>query len=132
MLLSAADDHRWLSSQRVEYVVCDEADRLFEMGFAAQLDAILQSVPPTRQTLLFSATMPALLADFTRANLHDPQLIRLGARLVVSHALSCPLMVFDGLCSQTWTPKCRTHSRYTFCACGHRRSSARSWSSSGR
>ena len=97
MLLSAADDHRWLSSQRVEYVVCDEADRLFEMGFAAQLDAILQSVPPTRQTLLFSATMPALLADFTRANLHDPQLIRLGARLVVSHALSCPLMPSDAL-----------------------------------
>lgn len=80
----------------MEYVVCDEADRLFEMGFAAQLDAILQSVPPTRQTLLFSATMPALLADFTRANLHDPQLIRLGARMVASDALCCPLMVSDG------------------------------------
>jgi ATP-dependent RNA helicase DDX54/DBP10 len=87
VLLSAADDHRWLSSQRVEYVVCDEADRLFEMGFAAQLDAILQSVPPTRQTLLFSATMPALLADFTRANLHDPQLIRLDLDTKVSDTL---------------------------------------------
>jgi ATP-dependent RNA helicase DDX54/DBP10 len=54
------------SLARVEYVVCDEADRLFEMGFAQQLDAILESIPEARQTCLFSATMPAILADFTR------------------------------------------------------------------
>eukprot|EP00316_Scyphosphaera_apsteinii_P005000 CAMPEP_0119331198 /NCGR_PEP_ID=MMETSP1333-20130426/80080_1 /TAXON_ID=418940 /ORGANISM="Scyphosphaera apsteinii, Strain RCC1455" /LENGTH=266 /DNA_ID=CAMNT_0007340741 /DNA_START=39 /DNA_END=836 /DNA_ORIENTATION=+ len=66
-----------LSLSRVEYVVFDEADRLFEMGFASQLHAILASMPASRQTCLFSATMPAMLADFTRANLHDPQLIRL-------------------------------------------------------
>lgn len=76
-----------LSLARVEYVVCDEADRLFEMGFQTQLDAILASVPETRQTTLFSATMPAQLADFTRARLHEPQLIRLDVETKLSDAL---------------------------------------------
>lgn len=76
-----------LSLSRIEYVVCDEADRLFEMGFASQLDAILASVPATRQTCLFSATMPALLADFTRARLHEPELIRLDLETKLSDAL---------------------------------------------
>ena len=72
----------------LRYVVFDEADRLFEMGFASQLDAILASVPPTRQTLLFSATMPSLLADFTRAKLHEPELVRLDLETKISDALS--------------------------------------------
>ena len=76
-----------LSLARVEYVVCDEADRLFEMGFATQLDAILSSVPETRQNCLFSATMPAILADFTRAHLHEPHLIRLDVETKLSDAL---------------------------------------------
>ena len=76
-----------LSLSRVEYVVFDEADRLFEMGFASQLDAVLASVPSTRQTCLFSATMPSLLADFSRAKLHEPQLIRLDLETRLSEAL---------------------------------------------
>ncbi|KAH9935492.1 P-loop containing nucleoside triphosphate hydrolase protein [Fomitopsis serialis] len=42
----------------VQYVVFDEADRLFEMGFETALTEILHRLPPTRQTLLFSATLP--------------------------------------------------------------------------
>ena len=76
-----------LSLQRVEYVVFDEADRLFEMGFAEQLSAILASVPSSRQTALFSATMPSMLAEFTRAKLHEPQLIRLDLETKISEAL---------------------------------------------
>ena len=41
---------------RVECLVVDEADRLFELGFAIQLEEILGVIPPSRQTLLFSAT----------------------------------------------------------------------------
>ncbi len=51
----------------VKYVVFDEADRLFEMGFAAQLAEIIHALPPSRQTLLFSATLPKSLVDFARA-----------------------------------------------------------------
>ncbi|XP_058472790.1 ATP-dependent RNA helicase DDX54 [Solea solea] len=66
-----------LKLQNVEYVVFDEADRLFEMGFAEQLQEIIRRMPDTRQTLLFSATLPKLLVEFARAGLTEPVLIRL-------------------------------------------------------
>ena len=68
-----------LQLSSVRYVVFDEADRLFEMGFAAQLTEILHSLPTTRQTLLISATLPKSLVEFARAGLHDPKLVRLDA-----------------------------------------------------
>jgi ATP-dependent RNA helicase DDX54/DBP10 len=68
----------------IKYVVFDEADRLFEMGFAAQLTEILHGLPSTRQTLLFSATLPKSLVEFARAGLQDPTLIRLDAEGKIS------------------------------------------------
>ena len=47
------------------------------MGFQEQLTEILNRLPESRQTLLFSATLPKLLVDFAKAGLHDPTLIRL-------------------------------------------------------
>ncbi|RDA86091.1 hypothetical protein CP532_1135 [Ophiocordyceps camponoti-leonardi (nom. inval.)] len=73
-----------LNLSSVQYVVFDEADRLFEMGFAAQLTEILHALPPSRQTLLFSATLPASLVEFARAGLQDPSLVRLDAETKVS------------------------------------------------
>ncbi|KAI4305795.1 hypothetical protein L6164_029138 [Bauhinia variegata] len=72
--LSEVDD---MSLRTVEYVVFDEADCLFSMGFAAQLHQILAQLGENRQTLLFSATLPSALAEFAKAGLRDPQLIRL-------------------------------------------------------
>ncbi|KRX90984.1 ATP-dependent RNA helicase DDX54 [Trichinella pseudospiralis] len=66
-----------LSLKSVNYVVFDEADRLFEMGFEEQLREVLKRLPSDRQTLLFSATLPKSLVDFTRAGLRHPTLIRL-------------------------------------------------------
>ncbi|MCJ1411624.1 ATP-dependent RNA helicase dbp10 [Ptychographa xylographoides] len=71
-----------LSSMR--YVVFDEADRLFEMGFAAQLTEILHALPQSRQTLLFSATLPKSLVEFARAGLQEPSLVRLDAESKIS------------------------------------------------
>jgi len=51
--------------------------RLFEMGFGEQLTEIIARLPETRQTLLFSATLPKVLVQFARAGLSDPVLIRL-------------------------------------------------------
>jgi ATP-dependent RNA helicase DDX54/DBP10 len=73
-----------LDLSSVRYVVFDEADRLFEMGFAAQLTEILHSLPPSRQTLLFSATLPKTLVEFARAGLQDPVLVRLDADSKIS------------------------------------------------
>ncbi|KAG8596698.1 hypothetical protein GDO81_002015 [Engystomops pustulosus] len=66
-----------LKLRSVEYVVFDEADRLFEMGFAEQLQEIISRLPETRQTLLFSATLPKMLLEFARAGLTEPVLVRL-------------------------------------------------------
>ncbi|KAK9374281.1 P-loop containing nucleoside triphosphate hydrolase protein [Lipomyces chichibuensis] len=76
-----------LDLRSVEYIVFDEADRLFELGFSMQLTSILASLPATRQTLLFSATLPKSLVEFARAGLHDPVLVRLDADAKVSEEL---------------------------------------------
>ena len=60
-----------LQLSSIEYVVFDEADRLFEMGFAEQLQEIIRRLPESRQTLLFSATLPKLLIDFAKAGISD-------------------------------------------------------------
>ncbi|CAB1318548.1 unnamed protein product [Coregonus sp. 'balchen'] len=76
-----------LKLQSVEYVVFDEADRLFEMGFADQLQEIIRRLPDNRQTLLFSATLPKLLVEFARAGLTEPVLIRLDVDSKLSELL---------------------------------------------
>ncbi|KAL4806772.1 P-loop containing nucleoside triphosphate hydrolase protein [Aspergillus unguis] len=73
-----------LDLSSIRYVVFDEADRLFEMGFAAQLTEILHGLPSTRQTLLFSATLPKSLVEFARAGLQDPTLVRLDTESKIS------------------------------------------------
>ncbi|KAJ4747593.1 ATP-dependent RNA helicase dbp10 [Rhynchospora pubera] len=79
--LSEVDD---MSLRTVEYVVFDEADYLFSMGFAEQLHKILTQLGENRQTLLFSATLPSALAEFAKAGLRDPQLIRLDVETKIS------------------------------------------------
>ncbi|KAI9592675.1 P-loop containing nucleoside triphosphate hydrolase protein [Syncephalis fuscata] len=73
-----------LELKTVEYIVFDEADRLFEMGFSVQLHEILHRLPSSRQTLLFSATLPKILVDFAKAGLQDPTLVRLDADTKIS------------------------------------------------
>ncbi|CAK1546221.1 unnamed protein product [Leptosia nina] len=66
-----------LKLDNIRVVVFDEADRLFELGFGEQLREIVARLPSSRQTLLFSATLPKMLVEFARAGLSDPVLIRL-------------------------------------------------------
>ncbi|ABP54557.1 DEAD/DEAH box helicase [Salinispora tropica] len=53
-------------------VVLDEADEMLDMGFAEDIEAILEHAPEQRQTVLFSATMPARIDGMARAHLTDP------------------------------------------------------------
>lgn len=76
-----------LSLKSIEYAVFDEADRLFEMGFEEQLNQLLAALPPVRQTLLFSATLPSLLVDFAKAGLTNPVLVRLDSESKISDEL---------------------------------------------
>ncbi|KAF5385833.1 hypothetical protein D9615_002245 [Tricholomella constricta] len=73
-----------LDLRSIQYVVFDEADRLFEMGFETALTEIIHRLPPTRQTLLFSATLPKSLVDFAKAGLEEPKLVRLDAESKIS------------------------------------------------
>lgn len=73
-----------LDLKSIEYVVFDEADRLFEMGFETALTEILHRLPSSRQTLLFSATLPKSLVDFAKAGLENPKLVRLDAESKIS------------------------------------------------
>jgi ATP-dependent RNA helicase RhlE len=67
-----------LDLRRVEVLVLDEADRLLDMGFADQIDAIVRYVPRDRQTLLFSATMPSGIKALARAYMKDPVEVSVG------------------------------------------------------
>jgi ATP-dependent RNA helicase DeaD len=61
----------------VDIVVLDEADEMLDMGFAEDLEAILGATPGSRQTVLFSATMPARIAAIARRQLKDPVQLRI-------------------------------------------------------
>lgn len=69
--------------------ILDEADRLLEMGFAMQLCQIARTLPHERcQKLLFSATMPKVLVEFTKGGFtNDPQVVRLDNEATVSDDL---------------------------------------------
>lgn len=59
------EDHlmqKTISLSNINIVVLDEADRMFDIGFAPQIKRILETVPKERQTMLFSATMPSEIA----------------------------------------------------------------------
>lgn len=73
-----------LSLQRVTYVVMDEADRMFDMGFAPQISAILAAVRPDRQIVLFSATFPKAIETLARKSLKYPVEVMVGGRSVAS------------------------------------------------
>jgi ATP-dependent RNA helicase DeaD len=61
----------------VKVVVLDEADEMLDMGFAEDLEAILQATPKERQTALFSATLPQRIAQLAEQHLKDPVRVRI-------------------------------------------------------
>jgi ATP-dependent RNA helicase RhlE len=65
-------DRKSLSLSRVEILVLDEADRMFDLGFIHALRRIVKLLPRQRQTLLFSATMPRTIASLAEEYLNDP------------------------------------------------------------
>ena len=75
---------------RLEMLVVDEADQLFDMGFLPDIRRILTHLPKARQTLLFSATMPGEIRRLAGEILRKPVVVQIGAAApaeTVSHAL---------------------------------------------
>lgn len=82
--LLAANSGRVTNLRRVTYVVLDEADRMFDMGFEPQVMKIFANIRPNRQTILFSATMPRIMDALAKKTLHSPVEITVGGRSVVA------------------------------------------------
>lgn len=69
-----------LKLDQVRAVVLDEADEMLKMGFVDEVEQILAETPSTRQTALFSATMPKEVLKIARRHLNDPEEIRIKAK----------------------------------------------------
>ena len=69
---------REISLANVQYLVLDEVDRMFDMGFIDDVSAIINACPRTRQTLFFSATMPDAVLRLSSWALRNPQKIDVG------------------------------------------------------
>ena len=82
--------HKDIDLTNVEILVLDEADTMCDMGFLPDVQRILNHVPPKRQTLFFSATMPKEIRALAVKILKDPESIQIGASApaeTVSHSI---------------------------------------------
>jgi ATP-dependent RNA helicase RhlE len=83
-------DRGTIDLSRIEVLVLDEADRMFDMGFLPDIRNILKRVPAKRQTLLFSATMPDNVRNLAEEVMHDFVTVRIRDSVpasTVSHAI---------------------------------------------
>jgi ATP-dependent RNA helicase DDX46/PRP5 len=91
----AANNGRVTNLRRITYVVLDEADRMFDMGFEPQVTKILDNIRPDRQTVMFSATFPKKMEDLARRSLTKPIEVTIGGRSIVCKDVEQQVIVIE-------------------------------------
>jgi len=81
-------ERRTLSLKEVKIVVLDEADEMLDMGFVEDITKILKTTPETRQTLLFSATMPEEILKISKRHMKSPERIRIATDTLTAPKIS--------------------------------------------
>ncbi|KAA0720511.1 putative ATP-dependent RNA helicase DDX46 [Triplophysa tibetana] len=90
-----ANSGRVTNLRRVTYVVMDEADRMFDMGFEPQVMRIIDNIRPDRQTVMFSATFPRSMEALARRILSKPIEVQVGGRSVVCSDVEQHVIVIE-------------------------------------
>ena len=83
----------YVDLSKVSFFILDEADRMLDMGFADDIMQIVKYLPENRQTIMFSATMPAKIQQLAKKILHDPAEVKLAvskpAEKIIQAAYVC-------------------------------------------
>jgi ATP-dependent RNA helicase RhlE len=85
----------YVSLKRVEHLVLDEADRMLDMGFYEDIAEIVTHLPAKRQTMLFSATMPANIRKLAKKTLNNPVEISISVSKPAENVLQAAYNVDD-------------------------------------
>jgi superfamily II DNA/RNA helicase len=85
----------YVDFSQVDYLILDEADRMLDMGFFEDIQKIVSHIPKSRQTLLFSATMPPKMRELAKSILKNPVEISLAMSKPAAGVLQAAYLVND-------------------------------------
>lgn len=80
---------------KIQHLILDEADRMLDMGFSDDIIKIVNYLPKKRQTILFSATMPPKIRQFSKKLLHEPEEISLAIGKTAEGVTQGAYLVYD-------------------------------------
>jgi len=87
---------------RVQYLVLDEADRMMDMGFWPDVQKIMSALPPDRQTLLFSATLPGEIQRMAKEMLKAPRYVQVGKQGGAARTIDHQMVACEGGAKIDW------------------------------
>ncbi len=79
----------------IKHLILDEADRMLDMGFFDDIMRIVRELPTARQTLMFSATMPAKIRKLAEGILHNPESVSIAISKTAENIIQAAYMVYE-------------------------------------